>query len=78
MALLKTAKAAILTTLLLTSHALEQKPLHDAAAKGSAGGNPLNDDFRKYVTGLMEEWHVPGLSVAVIDKDQVYTQVGHL
>ncbi|KAM3524836.1 hypothetical protein NHJ13051_004338 [Beauveria bassiana] len=37
-------------------------------------GNPLSDEFGRYVKGLMDEWKVPGLSLAVIDGDQVYAE----
>lgn len=37
--------------------------------------NPLNEEFQKLAHELLEEYHVPGLSIAVIDGDQVYTEV---
>ncbi|EGX89804.1 penicillin-binding protein, putative [Cordyceps militaris CM01] len=42
--------------------------------KADNRGNPLTDEFGRYVKNLMDEWKVLGLSVAVIDDDQVYTQ----
>ncbi|KAI9151671.1 D-aminopeptidase [Paramyrothecium foliicola] len=49
------------------------KPSPDEGNQPKAGGNPLTDEFGQFVKGLLEEWKVPGLSIAVIDGDQVYT-----
>ena len=46
----------------------DQKPL---ARKGS----PLTEDFRKLVVETLDEWHIPGLSIAVIDGDDIWTEV---
>ncbi|PKS08616.1 hypothetical protein jhhlp_005003 [Lomentospora prolificans] len=44
----------------------------------SSRGSPLTDDFKKYVDDLREEWHVPGISVGVVDGDETYTSgYGH-
>ena len=37
--------------------------------------NPLNEEFQKLANEVLEEYHVPGLSIAVIDGDQIYTEV---
>lgn len=37
--------------------------------------NPLTEDFKKYAAEIMEEHHVPGLSLAVIDGDSVFSEV---
>ena len=39
------------------------------------GTSPLNKDFNALVEHLLEEWHVPGISVAVVDGDQTYSNV---
>lgn len=31
--------------------------------------NPLDENFQKQATSLLEEWHVPGLAIAVVDGD---------
>lgn len=36
--------------------------------------NPLGEDFRKFVEEALEEWHVPGLSVAVVDGDESWAE----
>jgi CubicO group peptidase (beta-lactamase class C family) len=37
--------------------------------------NPLDDEFAKFVDEALEDWHVPGVAVGVIDGDEVFTQV---
>ncbi|KFY59746.1 hypothetical protein V496_05555 [Pseudogymnoascus sp. VKM F-4515 (FW-2607)] len=36
--------------------------------------NPLDETFDALATTLLEEWHVPGMSVAVIDGDQTFAK----
>lgn len=36
--------------------------------------NPLNEDFEKVVLATLEEWHIPGMSIAVVDNDNVYSK----
>ncbi|KAH8598835.1 putative penicillin-binding protein [Bisporella sp. PMI_857] len=36
--------------------------------------NPLDDEFAKFVDEALEDWHVPGVAVGVIDGDEVFTQ----
>lgn len=50
-----------------------QKPLTRSAAP--ATGNPLTDSFGDFVRAKLDKWKVPGLSVAVVDGDSIYTQV---
>ncbi|KAI8681328.1 Beta-lactamase domain-containing protein [Fusarium keratoplasticum] len=35
--------------------------------------NPLTEELAKFVKEKLDEWKVPGISVGVIDKDQVFT-----
>ncbi|KAM4057408.1 beta-lactamase [Hirsutella rhossiliensis] len=37
-------------------------------------GGPFTRDFSAYVEQVMDEWKVPGLAIAVIDGDDVFTQ----
>lgn len=37
---------------------------------------PLDETFDAFARKLLEEWHVPGMSVAVIDGDQTFAKVG--
>jgi CubicO group peptidase (beta-lactamase class C family) len=37
--------------------------------------NPLTEELAKFVQEKLDEWKVPGISVGVIDKDQVFTAV---
>ena len=38
----------------------------------------LDDKFEKLVTKILELWHVPGVSVAVVDGEKTYAQVSYL
>lgn len=38
--------------------------------------NPFNDEFNQLVHEQLNRWHVPGLSVAVVDGDQTWAKVG--
>lgn len=51
-----------------------QKPIsgNDSAA---GGGNPLTAEFADFVLETLGKWKVPGAAVAVIDGDEVYTEV---
>lgn len=35
----------------------------------------LDESFDKYVGETLEHWKVPGLSIAVVDRDGVYSNV---
>ncbi|KAL7799198.1 beta-lactamase/transpeptidase-like protein [Trichoderma ceciliae] len=50
----------------------QQRPIshHNSAA----GGNPLTSKFEGFVLETLDEWKVPGVAVAVIDGDEVYTE----
>lgn len=50
----------------------DQVPLRSHHNNKVDRGNPLSGELGRYVTGLMDKWKVPGLSVAVIDGDEVY------
>ena len=40
--------------------------------------SPLTDEFNEWVRQKLEEWKVPGMSLAIIDGDDIYTQgYGH-
>ncbi|KAL9019974.1 MAG: hypothetical protein Q9185_002764 [Variospora sp. 1 TL-2023] len=53
-----------------------QRPLAKIGASSTASttSSPFTDDLRGYVNKVMDEWKVPGLAVAVVDGDQVYTE----
>jgi len=36
---------------------------------------PLDETFEKLVKEALEVWHVPGVSVAVVDGDKTYVSV---
>ena len=36
---------------------------------------PLDKKFEKLVTETLDHWHVPGISIAVVDGDKPYAQV---
>ena len=37
--------------------------------------SPLNGDFNDLVRRTMDYWHVPGLSIAVVNGSETYSQV---
>lgn len=51
----------------------EQKPISEQGS--TASGNPLTDEFGDFVREQLEKWKVPGVALAVIDGDDVYTEV---
>lgn len=55
-----------------------QQPIVGAGAAArdhSTPGNPFTDEFGEYITDLLEEWKVPGVSIAVIDGQEVHAKV---
>lgn len=38
-------------------------------------GNPLTEEFAAFVKEKLEKWKVPGMSLAVIDGEDVYAEV---
>lgn len=50
----------------------DQKPL---TSDDAASANPFTEKFNSYVAELMEEWKVPGFSIAVVDGDDVFSKV---
>lgn len=47
----------------------------DTRASNVSGASPLTPEFGKYVEELLEEFHVPATSLAVIDGGNIYTAV---
>lgn len=58
-----------------TAEAKLQIPLDNRPLATVKHGDPFTNDFAKFVDGVMEDWKVPGMSIAVIDGDDVYTEV---
>lgn len=52
--------------------AADQKPL---TSDNAASANPFTDGFNSYVAELMEEWKVPGFSIAVVDGEDIFAKV---
>lgn len=53
----------------------KQTPMLDPATSATMAPNgPFTGDFSAYVEQVMDEWKVPGLAIAVIDGDDVFTQ----
>ncbi|KAH8821993.1 putative penicillin-binding protein [Xylogone sp. PMI_703] len=50
-----------------------KRPGSGIMGSGNKNG-PLNEEFERLVTGKMEQWHVPGIAVAVVDGDKTYSQ----
>lgn len=37
--------------------------------------NPLNEEFENLVAETLEKWHVPGMSIAVVDGENTWAKV---
>lgn len=53
-----------------------QKPIGDSAGTTTGSKDPFTDELTSYVNGLLKEWKTPGMSIAVVDGDDVYAKVG--
>lgn len=51
---------------------LKQVPI---VAVDATDDSPLTEQFNKYVHEVLEEWHLPGLSLSVVDGDKTYSKV---
>ncbi|KAJ0110014.1 hypothetical protein J7T55_014816 [Diaporthe amygdali] len=49
-----------------------QKPLLDGDK--SVGGSPFTEEYAKHVGELLEEWHVPGVAIGIVDGDDIWTE----
>ena len=47
------------------------------ADKASPGErlSPLNEDFDKFVHQNLDYWHVPGISIVVVDNNETFSKV---
>ncbi|RFU73766.1 penicillin-binding [Trichoderma arundinaceum] len=52
----------------------EQRPITSHGSSAAARGNPLTSAFADFARETLDEWKVPGVSVAVIDGDEVYAE----
>ncbi len=71
MALISSIKAVLLAGLLRSVDAGSQQQLY--AHAGSQ--NPFNDELADFVGNVMDRWKIAGMSVAVVDGDDVYSEV---
>lgn len=47
----------------------DQTPLHEV------DHSPFTSDFDKFVIRLMNDWHVPGLAIAIVNGNETYSKV---
>lgn len=52
--------------------AAEQKTLN------KHGNNPLHGEFTRIVNQTLDIWHVPGMSIGVVDGDDMWAEVSDL
>ncbi|KAK2616362.1 hypothetical protein QQS21_000796 [Conoideocrella luteorostrata] len=45
-----------------------------SAQAGTDSASPLNDEFDKIVMASLKEWNVPGVAIAIVDHDNVYSK----
>lgn len=53
------------------SIAAEQKVLKNGSGKSS----PLNAKLEELVKDSLKQWHVPGISIGVVDGDEMWAEV---
>ncbi|KJZ75351.1 hypothetical protein HIM_05277 [Hirsutella minnesotensis 3608] len=53
------------------SRSADQAPLRSPETTSE---NPFTKDFKDYVKQVMKDWKVPGMSIAVVDGDQVFAE----
>lgn len=65
--------------------AAHQKPIAAPLTSGGVGRqgekdkeSPLTKEFDKRVEELLEQWHVPGLAIGIVDGDETWTKVNHI
>lgn len=52
-----------------------QRPLRHEAGGQEAPRSPFTAAFKDYAEGIMMDWKVPGVSIAVVDGDEVFAEV---
>lgn len=77
MVLVQTLRAAVVAGLLFSAEGAarrsqdKQKPLDKGPSSSS---DPFNDELADFVGDVMNRWKIPGMSVAVVDGDHVYSK----
>lgn len=51
-----------------------QKPI--SVEGESVHGSPFTKEYEKHVGKLLEDWHVPGVAIGIVDGDNIWTEVG--
>jgi hypothetical protein len=52
-----------------------QKPVAGGESEGKSK-SPFTEEYAKHVGELLEEWHVPGVAIGIVDGDDIWTEVG--
>lgn len=70
-------RAAILSLAVFAAQVAQANSDSQKPVTGNHGRsrNPLNEEISKFVHESLDVWHVPGMSVGVIDGDDIYTEV---
>lgn len=50
-------------------------PSHEQILLREQDRSPFSQDFDEDVDRLLNDWHVPGLSIAVVDGNETFTKV---
>lgn len=58
--------------LLCSGSATTQMPI------GEQNPSPLTDDFNDFVLQILDHWHVPGFSIAVVNGNETFSKVPYL
>lgn len=58
------------------SYASEQVLLHGQQHQHGESHGPFDTAFERLVNKTLEYWHVPGMSIGVVDGNNTWTRVG--
>lgn len=63
--------------MVLVSRDPSDRPLQSesSAIPASTDSTPFTDDFKEYLDGLLDHYHVPSVSISVIDGDETHIKV---
>lgn len=78
MVLVETLRAAVVASLLFSAKGAARRPQDRQKPLGqgpSSSKDPFNDELADFVGDVMNRWKIPGMSVAVVDGDHVYSKV---
>ncbi len=55
----------------------DQEPSVTTMPSATVPSNPFTEEFKKHVETTLEAWNCPGMSISVIDDDEIFSEVCH-